>query len=84
MPLTIFLAFCILGCNFLLCVLFQWTYGARSTENTPAARPHLGRDATPSPATKSKSLASSHSLNAQRGTEPASSDGLYSCIGTPC
>jgi len=29
MPLTVFLAFCILGCDFLLCVLFQWIYGEK-------------------------------------------------------
>jgi len=39
MPLTVFLAFCILGFDFLLYVLFQWVY-VKSTENTPAALPH--------------------------------------------
>jgi hypothetical protein len=29
MSATLFLAFCILGCDFLLYVLFQWTYGER-------------------------------------------------------
>jgi hypothetical protein len=29
MSLTVFLAFCILGCNFMLYVLFQWTYGEK-------------------------------------------------------
>jgi hypothetical protein len=29
MSLTVFLAFCILGCDFLLYVLFQWTYGEK-------------------------------------------------------
>jgi hypothetical protein len=29
MSLTIFLAFCILGCDFLLYVLFQWVYGEK-------------------------------------------------------
>jgi hypothetical protein len=29
MPLTVFLAFCILGCDFLLYVLFQWIYGEK-------------------------------------------------------
>jgi hypothetical protein len=29
MSLTIFLAFCILGCDFMLYVLFQWIYGER-------------------------------------------------------
>jgi len=54
MPLTVFLAFCILGCDFLLYVLFQWIYG-ESTETIPAVQPHAGKNATPSPAKKSKS-----------------------------
>jgi hypothetical protein len=29
MSLTMFLAFCILGCDFLLYVLFQWVYGEK-------------------------------------------------------
>jgi hypothetical protein len=29
MSLTLFLAFCILGCDFLLYVLFQWIYGEK-------------------------------------------------------
>jgi hypothetical protein len=29
MSATVFLAFCILGCDFLLYVLYQWTYGER-------------------------------------------------------
>jgi hypothetical protein len=29
MSLTLFLAFCILSCDFLLYVLFQWIYGER-------------------------------------------------------
>jgi hypothetical protein len=29
MSITMFLAFCILGCDFLLYVLFQWTYGEK-------------------------------------------------------
>jgi|SRR5580692_1143768 hypothetical protein len=29
MSATLFLGFCILGCDFLLYVLFQWTYGER-------------------------------------------------------
>lgn len=29
MSAALFLAFCILGCDFLLYVLFQWTYGER-------------------------------------------------------
>jgi hypothetical protein len=33
MPLVMFLAFCILGCVFLLYVLFQWTYGERNRKH---------------------------------------------------
>jgi hypothetical protein len=29
MSFTVFLAFCILGCDFLLYVLFQWIYGEK-------------------------------------------------------
>ena len=29
MSLTVFLAFCILGCDFMLVVLFQWLYGEK-------------------------------------------------------
>jgi len=29
MSLTMFVAFCILGCDFLLYVLFQWIYGEK-------------------------------------------------------
>jgi hypothetical protein len=29
MSLTVFLAFCILGCDFLLYILFQWIYGEK-------------------------------------------------------
>lgn len=29
MSITVFLAFCILGCDFLLYVLFQWIYGEK-------------------------------------------------------
>jgi len=44
MPLTIFLAFGILGCNFLLCVLFQWTYGEKHRKHARRlAAPRKGR-----------------------------------------
>jgi len=33
MPLTIFLAFCILGCFFLHYVLLQWTYSEKHTKH---------------------------------------------------
>ncbi len=53
MSATLFLAFCILGCDFLLYFLFQWTYGEkrrglsrrstapRTVANQPDARPFL-------------------------------------------
>lgn len=53
MSATLFLAFCILGCDFLLYFLFQWTYGERrrglarrstapkGAMNQPDARPFL-------------------------------------------
>ena len=53
MSATLFLAFCIIGCDFLLYFLFQWTYGEKrrglsrrsrtpmSSMNQPDARPFL-------------------------------------------
>jgi hypothetical protein len=54
MSVTVFLAFCILGCDFLLYVLYQFTYGEKrrglsrrlkapkhATMNQPDARPFL-------------------------------------------
>jgi hypothetical protein len=53
MSATVFLAICILGCDFLLYALFQWTYGekrrgllrrsrtSRIAANPPDARPFL-------------------------------------------
>ena len=32
MPLTVFFAFCILGCDFMIVVLFQWVYGEKRPE----------------------------------------------------
>jgi hypothetical protein len=45
MSLTMFLAFCILGCDFLLYVLFQWIYGEkhRNHARRSAARRERGR-----------------------------------------
>jgi hypothetical protein len=40
MSATLFLALCILGCDFLLYALFQWTYGERRRGIAPrSARP---------------------------------------------
>lgn len=53
MSATVFLAICILGCDFLLYALFQWTYGEKrrglsrrsrtpkTAMDTPDARPFL-------------------------------------------
>jgi hypothetical protein len=49
-------------------------YTARSTEITPAARPHAARDAAPSPPRKPESQAFSRFLSAPYITEPATSD----------
>ena len=45
MSLTVFLAFCILGCDFLLYALFQWIYGEkhRNHARRSAARRERGR-----------------------------------------
>jgi len=37
MSLTVFLAFCILGCDFLLYVLFQWIYGEKHRKHARRA-----------------------------------------------
>lgn len=34
MSLTVFLAICILGCDLLLYILFQWIYGEKRRENS--------------------------------------------------
>jgi hypothetical protein len=49
MSLTVFLAICILSCDFLLYVLFQWVYGEkhRNHPRRPAAR-REGRRPLPS------------------------------------
>jgi len=49
MSLTMFLAFCILGCDFMLYVLFQWIYGEKHRKH---------RRHSTAPRTKRQSLAS--------------------------
>jgi len=66
MSLTMFLAFCILGCDFLLC---SSGYTSKSQGTTPAGRQHAGKCAAPSPAN-----AYSRFLSAPSSTEPATSD----------
>ena len=45
MSITMFLAFCILGCDFMLYVLFQWIYGEkhRNRARRLATRRQKGR-----------------------------------------
>lgn len=45
MSMTMFLAFCILGCDFMLYVLFQWIYGEkyRKHPRRSATRGERGR-----------------------------------------
>jgi hypothetical protein len=45
MSVTVFLAICILGCDFLLYVLFQWIYGEKHRKHArrSAARGERGR-----------------------------------------
>jgi hypothetical protein len=47
MSITVFLAFCILGCDFLLYVLFQWIYGEKHRKHARAAKRRVtsGNDA---------------------------------------
>lgn len=46
MSLTVFLAFWVLGCDFLIFVLFKWLYGEKRRE--PSSRSALGKHALPS------------------------------------
>ena len=46
MSLTVFLAFCILGCDFLIFMLIKWLYGEKRRE--PSSRSALGKHAMPS------------------------------------
>ena len=50
MSLTVFLAFCILGCDFLLYVLFQWIYGEKHKNH--ARRVAARREKRRSPSAK--------------------------------
>lgn len=43
MSLTIFLAVCILGCDFLLYLLFQWIYGEKDRKSVRRRAKGLGR-----------------------------------------
>jgi hypothetical protein len=46
MSLTLFFAICILGCDFMIFVLFKWLYGEKRRE--PSKRSAFGRQTTPS------------------------------------
>jgi hypothetical protein len=43
MSLTMILAFCILGCDFLLYVLFQWIYGEKYRKHARRSAARRGR-----------------------------------------
>jgi len=62
MSITVFLAFCILGCDFLLYVLFQWTYGEKH-------RKHARR--TAARAEKRRSLSGNHAARVVQFPESA-------------
>jgi hypothetical protein len=49
MPLTMFLAFCILGCDFMLYVLFQWIYGEKHRKHPRRLTAPAEQRPTPSP-----------------------------------
>ena len=40
MSITVFLAFCILGCDFLLYALYQWIYGEKRRNRPRRSAPH--------------------------------------------
>ena len=46
MSLTVFFAICILGCDFMIFVLFKWLYAEKRRE--PSKRSALGKHAMPS------------------------------------
>jgi hypothetical protein len=73
MSLTVFLAFCILGSDFLLYVLFQWIYGEKHRKHArrSAERRERRRSLT---ARKPECQAFSPFLGAPCITEPATSD----------
>lgn len=48
MPLAVFLAFCILGCDFMIYVLFQWMYGEKRRKR-PRKLPTRNRALTTQP-----------------------------------
>jgi hypothetical protein len=47
MSLTAFLAFCILGCDFLLYFLFQWIYGEKRRERSRRIASRGGKGSIP-------------------------------------
>ena len=49
MSVTVFLAICILGCDFLLYVLFQWTYGEKRRGLSRRSRATKGAVDQPNP-----------------------------------
>ena len=83
MSATVFLAICILGCDFLLYFLYQWTYGEkRRGLSRRSARPKSGvnqPDARPFLVTASKSAArGTHYLGSTRPRITKASTGTAS------
>ena len=83
MSVTVFLAFCILGCDFLLYVLYQFTYGEkrrgfsrRSTApkhapmNQPDARPFLVASRRGAPARGQQLQSMRQRISRQDTTDP--------------
>jgi hypothetical protein len=50
MSITLFLAFCILGCDFLLYALYQWIYGEKYRNRSRRSAAH--RQGRPIPSAK--------------------------------
>jgi hypothetical protein len=48
MSVTVFLAFCVLGCDFLLYVLFQWIYGEKHRKHARRVAARAKKRRTPS------------------------------------
>lgn len=66
MSATVFLAICILGCDFLLYVLFQWTYGEKRRGLSRRSRAPKGAVNQPDPRPFLVSSRPSAARNAQR------------------
>jgi hypothetical protein len=70
MSLTVFLAFCILGCDFMLVVLFQWLYGEKH-------RGHKTRRASRNQAPAQSPL---YYVHAKRPSQPNAAPGVRQLV----